>query len=140
MKNANVIKVPIENLVVNAECMRDLAGSFYKRTSNNNVRCRNIKLIYSIPDATKRAVEKDSNFFGCDSVNEAYKEMLTDGFKALMEHPRTKDAIEDFINGTRSVNDFTDDEIAGICDVYYVDSVPAAVELVAIELMRDIKW
>ena len=136
MKNESLVN----NVTINSECMRDLCGSFY----NIKSRCRNTMLVYLIPSATKRAIELNPRWFGIfdieashGSIMNAYREMLTDGFKALLEDERTSECITAWMNGDKKISEFTLEEIAYICDVYYLDSVSSVVETMAINMIRE---
>ena len=126
-------------LIINAECMRDLCGGFYEHKTLDKMFHRNTMLAYLIPESTLKAIEKTPEEFGVtpDTVRKLYRETLTEGFEALMEDERTTSCINDFINGKRNSSEFTKDEIAAICDVYYINTVPAAIECEAIKMMRS---
>jgi hypothetical protein len=132
--------IKANEVVINAECMRDLCGSFYNLRSRH----RNTMLVYLIPSATKRAIECNPRWFGIHgieathkSVMEVYHETLTEGFEALLEDERTSNCVKAWMNGEKDISEFTFEEVAYICDVYYIDTVAAAVEGVAIDMIRE---
>ena len=127
-----VDSIRARDIVRNIEPMRDFAGSFH----NIKMDGRNQMLIYLIPEATRKAVEKEGFRSSCPELYSAYNELLATGFQNLSNDPRTSVVIADWIAGRRKPQEFTDAEIAYICDVYYNDSVPAAIEVAAVELIR----
>lgn len=134
------------------EGMRDFCGHFYdKHRVGNTLRNRNLNLITLIPEATRKAVEDHPRDFcvdpeSKDNRNAAYREMLSSGFENILSQENNsipnyklaKEYLEDCINGKwKSIEETSDDVIAAICDIYYIDSVSASVELAAINLMKE---
>lgn len=123
------------------EMMRDFCGSFNSIRNKH----RNNMLMYLIPSAISRAlaVEKPT-YFGEEPHDVLRRKMLHDGFLAFTYPPSENDptyeatnkCINDWLTGIRTPEDFTADEIAYLCDVFYIDAVPAAVELAAIRMMK----
>ena len=121
------------------EAMRDFCGSFYdiKDAHYNNM------LMYVLPDAVTKALEDEPERFG--SVRSEYREILHDGFLELAnkngceypEYKSTENVIHDWITGKRKPKDFTPEEIAFLCDVFYINSVSVAVESAARKIIKS---
>lgn len=120
------------------EAMRDLCGSFgnIKTLSYNNM------LMYVLPEAAKRALEDEPEMF---SAKESINAIMHRGFMELSnisgyEYPdyrATEKCVSDFIRSKRNVSEFTEEEVAYLCDIFYINSVSVAVESAARKIIRE---
>lgn len=119
------------NVIINSECMRDLCGTFNGSTDWNRA------LLEVLPEATLTAFRTEPKWFGLQSdedVVNTYKEVLTKGFEAFLEDERTSDFVHAWMHGEKS--EFSDDEVANLCDVYYVDYLSVVVEQCAVKMLH----
>jgi len=119
-----------------SEAMRDLCGSIGGLQNQTT----NTKLISVIPEAIRKAITEDPEWFGCKSdleIRDSYKKILSDGYIDLTKDPRTAKLIAEWDAGLTETEEFTDEDIANICDVFYVDSVSVRVELAASQLLKQ---
>lgn len=126
---------------INKETMRDFCGSFYKlakTTHLDKVLDRNYKLVYLIPEATEAAVRNpENNIVGDEEIFDVYSKLLITGIENI--YREIPDIVIDVMTG-KKVEDIPADIIAKICDIYYVDTVPACVEIEALTLINTIRF
>ena len=132
---ALTVKTKNGNLLINAECMRDFAGSFnvVKDGSTNGM------IVYLIPTATLKAVEdlyKSFKISSEDEIRHVYRTILTIGFMSLLEDCSTRNCVIDFINGVRGPKEFSELEIASICDVFYINTAPPFIKEKALDMLK----
>ena len=93
--------------------------SRFKSIKDTNV---NNMIIYLTPSSTLDTLKKCPDIFGCyteEEVIETYNDLLSRQFKYLVENETTKDLMHDWLHCNRNVEDFTNEEIAIICEALY---------------------
>ena len=119
--NNNFTKESILNMGSGAKCelLRDFCGEFYdlwKRSKNHH-------LMLLIPQAT-------SQFLG---NREDYIELMSESVNIIIDRC---DVLENWCNGHKS-SDLSDDEVANVLDAFYIHSVPAGVESLALDIINN---
>ena len=130
-------------LIFNKETCRDFCGSFYKfleqkrKTNSDDISLRNKALICVIPEATKKALTDNMDWFCIENeeqLREYFATTLTDAIVGIEEN--FNHIVSDVLFGRVNVDDIDEETIAKICDFYYIDWISAKVEREAIELIR----
>jgi hypothetical protein len=120
MSNKNYI-VKAEDTVFNWECFRDFCPKY------SNYKTRNEALMYYLPAALKLFADKEGNELVSELKNDICSESLTDY--------RTDINIKNvIINSLLSGNKPSEEELASILDVIYIDFLPVDVEMLAYDL------